>query len=160
MSFLTRSISIKLGTLITWVRGSPQEIYMTLDLVVTWCHITDKTCSISSSTRPITSELGIMVTHQINSDDPFFKWLLEVKFKNVASLLQHNFWPPSLQGSRFKLRGSQLPNHITSWFQDHVENENDKDPDLFSTRFWKNKLGWEETHSKHDLQNYKYAVEI
>ena len=159
MSFFTRPISIKLGTLITWVRGSLLEIYMTLDLVVTWCHITDKIRSISSSTRPITNKLGIMVTNQINSDDPFFKWLLEVNLKML-----HLFFNTTFDHQVFKDQGLSWGAQIIlplgfkiMWKMKSY----DKDPDLFSTRFWKNKLGWEETHSKHDVQNYdKYAAGI
>ena len=72
----------------TWYSGdlgqglSLSQVPMTLDHVVT-CHITNKRCSISSSTRPITKELGIVVTNldrlfQVNSDDPFLEWPLEV----------------------------------------------------------------------------------
>lgn len=56
--------------------------------------------------------------------DTFLKWSCEVtsQIKNVVSPLLPNLWPLNFKGLRFRVRGSHLPNHITTWLQVHFTN--------------------------------------
>ena len=100
--------------------GAPN--HMSLDHVVTGCHVTNQKHYIPISTRPTTSKLDRVVIlgdglSHIKSYDSFLTSPREVTWKitNVVSPLPQTLWLPNLQGPRFKVRGSQLPSHITIW---------------------------------------------
>ena len=129
---------------------SLSQVPMTLDHVVT-CHITNKRCSISSSTRPITKELGIVVTNldrlfQVNSDDPFLEWPLEVSWQIKKTL--HLFFQVTFKGQDLGWGTSsyQVMNHFIAR---SVANKKFRWKfRFFYTRFWNTTFGWEETHSE------------
>ena len=78
--------------------------------------------NISSSTRPMTTKLGKVVTYNegnvpIISDDALIRWSCEVisQIENLISPLSQGLWPPNMTECWLTVRGARLWSHVVLW---------------------------------------------
>ena len=83
--------------------------------------------NISSSTKPVTTKLGSMVTYNqgdspIMSNDSLTTWSREVtrQIKNKVSPLLQRLWQPNLAGWWFMMREAHASWLTILWLRDHV----------------------------------------